>query len=86
MTVYEQDLVECKEYSEEIDTKTGVAKGAAAGGATGGAVGAVSGGSGTRGAAVGAVLGMAGSGKRASDDKAKVVKNCLRGRGYKVLN
>ena len=35
---------------------------------------------------VGAVLGGAKSAMRASDDKSRVVKNCLRGRGYKVLN
>jgi hypothetical protein len=86
MTMYEQDLAECTEYSEQIDTTTGVAKGTAAGGATGAAVGAIGGGSGTRGAGVGAVLGGAKSAMRASDDKSKVVKNCLRGRGYKVLN
>jgi len=86
MSVYEQDLAECRTYSEQVDTSSGVAKGAAAGGVTGGAVGAIGGGSGTRGAGVGAVLGMAKSGSRSADEKAGVVKSCLRGRGYKVLN
>lgn len=86
MTVYEQDLAECKTYSEEIDSKTGVAKGAAAGGAVGGAAGAIGGGNMGRSAGVGAVLGAASSAFRANDDKATVVKRCLAGRGYKVLN
>jgi outer membrane lipoprotein SlyB len=86
MSVYEQDLAECRTYSEQVDTSSGVAKGAAAGGATGAAVGAIGGGSGTRGAGVGAVLGMAKSGSRSANEKTGVVKSCLRGRGYKVLN
>jgi hypothetical protein len=86
MTQYDQDLAECRSYSEQVDTSSGVAKGAAAGGATGAAVGAIGGGSGTRGAGVGAVLGMAKSGSRSADEKSRVVKSCLRGRGYKVLN
>jgi hypothetical protein len=86
MSMYEQDLAECQTYSEQVDTSKGVAKGTAAGGATGAAVGALGGGSGTRGGAVGAVLGAAKSGSRSADEKSGVVKNCLRGRGYKVLN
>ncbi len=86
MTMYEQDLAECKSYSEQVDTKTGVAKGAAGGGAVGGAVGGIAGGSVGKGVGIGAVLGAAKSANRASDAKSSVVKRCLRGRGYKVLN
>jgi len=86
MSMYDQDLAECRSYAEQVDTSSGVAKGAGAGAATGGAVGAIGGGSGTRGAGVGAVLGVAKSGSRAANEKQGVVKNCLRGRGYKVLN
>lgn len=86
MTVYEQDLAECKEYSQQVDTKTGTAKGAAAGGATGAAVGAVGGGNVGNSAGVGAVLGAASSALKGSNNKNDVVKRCLQGRGYKVLN
>ena len=87
MTVYEEDLAECTVYSEQVDADEGMAKGAAAGGVTGGAVGAIaSGGNIGRGAGIGAVLGASRSGVKASDDKASVVKRCLRGRGYNVLN
>ena len=86
MSVYEQDLAECQQYSEQVDTSSGVANGAAAGGIVGGAAGAIGGGSGTRGAGVGAVIGAAKSGGRAAAEKQAVVKNCLRGRGYRVLN
>lgn len=86
MTQYEADLAECRSYAEQIDPATGVAKGAAGGAATGGAIGAISGGELAKGAGIGAVLGVAKSGVRAADDKEGVVKTCLRGRGYKVLN
>ena len=87
MTVYEEDLAECKTYAQQIDPGVGMAKGAAAGAATGGAIGAVS----SRrdigeSAGVGAVLGVSKSGVKAANDKENVVKRCLRGRGYKVLN
>ena len=86
MNQYQVDLAECQGYSEQIDPATGVAKGAAGGAATGGAIGAITGGDFAKGAGVGAVLGVAKSGVRAADDKEGVVKQCLRGRGYKVLN
>jgi outer membrane lipoprotein SlyB len=86
-TVYEQDLAECKTYSDDVDTGKGMAKGAAGGAVTGGAVGAISkNGDVGSAAGVGAVLGASRSGVRAANDKEKVVRNCLRYRGYKVLN
>jgi outer membrane lipoprotein SlyB len=87
MTVYEEDLAECTVYAEQVETGAAMGKGAAAGGVTGGAVGAIAkGGNIGRGAGIGAVLGASRSGVKASDEKAGVVKRCLRGRGYKVLN
>jgi outer membrane lipoprotein SlyB len=86
MTVYEQDLAECKSYSEQIDPSKGMAKGAAGGAVTGGAVGAIGSGSIGKGAGIGAVLGASRSGSKAATDKEDVVKRCLRYRGYKVLN
>ncbi|MCP4000956.1 MAG: glycine zipper family protein [Gammaproteobacteria bacterium] len=86
MTVYEQDLAECKSYSEQIDPSQGMAKGAAGGAVTGGAIGAIGSGGIGKGAGIGAILGMAGSGSKAATDKEEVVKRCLRYRGYKVLN
>jgi outer membrane lipoprotein SlyB len=86
MTVYEEDLAECKSYSEQIDPSKGMAKGAAGGAVTGGAVGAIGSGSIGTGAGIGAVLGGSRSGSKAATDKEEVVKRCLRYRGYKVLN
>jgi outer membrane lipoprotein SlyB len=87
MTVYAEDLAECKGYAEQIDPGTGMAKGAAAGAATGAAIGAIRSGTNVgESAGVGAVLGVSKSGVKAADDKENVVKRCLRYRGYKVLN
>lgn len=89
MARYEQDLAECQGYAEEVATGEKAAKGAASGAVIGGAVGAIAGGSRSsagRSAGVGAVTGGASGVAEGERDKVRVVKNCLRGRGYKVLN
>jgi hypothetical protein len=86
MAAYRNDLAECETYAEQVSTGKAVGKGAAAGAAVGAAIGAIGGGSGTRGAGVGAVTGGAESARISDREKAEVVRNCLRGRGYRVLN
>ena len=85
MSVYDADLAECSEYAEQIHAGKGVAKGAAGGAVVGAATGAISGEVG-RGAGYGSIWGATSSGLDADRDKQRVVKQCLRGRGYKVLN
>ncbi len=88
MTHYEQDLAECQNYATEVDTKGNVAGGAVSGAVVGGLIGAAVGYSGTakRAAGAGAVAGTARGVGKSQHSKSQVVKNCLRGRGYKVLN
>src|SRR5690606_20319290 len=86
MTQYRQDHAECEVYAEEVSTGRAVGKGAAGGAAVGAAIGAIAGGSAGRGAGIGAVTGGAQSARTADREKAEVVRNCLRGRGYRVLN
>lgn len=88
MSMYEQDLDECRHYAEEVETGSEVAKGAVGGAVIGGAVGAILGGrrSAEKLGGVGAITGAAGAGSSAGKGKNQVIKNCLRGRGYKVLN
>ena len=76
---------ECEQYAEQIRVSDGVAKGSAVGAAVGAAAGAINGDV-SRGAANGALYGGTRSGLGADRDKQKVVNNCLRGRGYRVLN
>lgn len=87
MTNYEADLADCESYAEQVRVGEKTVKGAASGGAVGGAVGSVSNRHDTgEGAAIGAITGGAKGLNEGERDKVRVVKNCLRGRGYRVLN
>lgn len=88
MSRYQQDLAECEQYAEGVQTGEKGARGAASGAVIGGAVGAIFGGAdgAARGAGAGAVTGGARGVSEGESDKVNVVKRCLRGRGYKVLN
>lgn len=82
-----EDWDECEAYTEEILVAKGIGKGATVGAAVGAATGAVS----SRrdvgeAAGVGAIYGGTRSGLDADREKQKVFKNCMRGRGYRVLN
>jgi len=82
-----EDWDECEVYTEEIIIAQGVGKGAAVGAAVGAATGAVS----NRrevdeATGLGAIYGGTRSGLDADRQKQQVFKNCMRGRGYRVLN
>ena len=82
-----EDWDECEAYTEEIIIAEGVGKGAALGAGVGAATGAVS----NRrevdeAAGLGAIYGATRSGLDADREKQRVFKNCMRGRGYRVLN
>jgi outer membrane lipoprotein SlyB len=89
MAAYDHDLAECRAYANESGgTGAEAAKGAVGGAVIGGAIGAAVGNGGTAeklggaGAVVGAVRGA----RKSRAEKLQIVKNCLSGRGYKVLN
>jgi uncharacterized protein YcfJ len=88
MAKYEQDLAECREYSSEVKTGEKAARGAVSGAVVGGLIGAAAGNSRDveRGSGVGAVTGGAKGASQGQREEQSVVKRCLRGRGYKVLN
>ena len=88
MAAYEQDLAECRAYSNEVQTGEKAARGAASGAVVGGLIGAAVGNSrdAQRAAGAGAVTGGAKGVSQGERDKVQVVKQCLRGRGYRVLN
>jgi uncharacterized membrane protein len=85
MARYEQDLAECRAYSSEVKTGQKVAKGAASGAVVGGLIGAITHDPG-KAAGVGAVGGGARGASEGTREEVQVVKNCLRGRGYRILN
>lgn len=85
MSAYKNDLEECQRYASGISVAKGAAKGGALGAAVGAAAGAISGDVG-RGAGYGAASGATRSGIQNKRTQENVVKRCLSGRGYKVLN
>jgi len=88
MTQYELDLEECSTFAEDISTGKSIAKGAITGATVGAVIEAITDDERSWGDTfeVGAVSGGAQSGIRATQKKEQVVRRCLRGRGYKVLN
>jgi outer membrane lipoprotein SlyB len=85
MSRYNQDLAECRSYGTEVQTEKKAVKGAASGAVVGGLIGAITGDAG-KAAGVGAVGGGAKGASQGEQEEVQVVKRCLRGRGYKVLN
>jgi len=89
-SAYENDLQECQAYAkQESGMGSTAAKGAAAGAVVGGLLGLVTGGNASgiaQAAGAGAVIGTAGGAYSGNQSQEAVVKRCLSGRGYKVLN
>ena len=90
---YQQDLYECRQYAEQTspagDAAVGGVAGAAGGAALGAIVGAFTGNAGQGaaiGAATGGAVGVAGGAGKGINDQQTIINNCLRGRGYSVLN
>jgi outer membrane lipoprotein SlyB len=89
---YEQDLAECQSYAKQVDvageTATATIIGGAFGAALGLAVGAILGDPGG-GAAIGAVIGggsgLAEGAASGAGGQMNVIRNCMTGRGYRVL-
>lgn len=87
---YENDLQQCQSYAtQQSGAATTGAMAAGAGAVLGAALGLVAGGNRTgiaQTAGVGGVLGGAGGMFEGNKAQENVVKQCLRGRGYNVLN
>jgi hypothetical protein len=85
---YQQDLAECQGYADQVALGQQAGAGALGGAAVGAAIGAIVGDSDTveRAAGTGAVVGGARGAAAGARERSQVVKNCLRGRGYRVLN
>ncbi|MBU3577117.1 glycine zipper family protein [Polynucleobacter sp. UK-Kesae-W10] len=87
---YEKDLQECQAYAkDQSGMGSTAAKGAGAGAVVGGLLGLVTGGNKTgiaQAAGAGAVIGGAGGAYSGNQAQEAVVKRCLSGRGYRVLN
>lgn len=85
MVQYQKDLADCEQIAEQVESGKITAKSAAFGAGVGAAYGVIDGDIG-RDAATGAVAGGSGGLLKADNEKSRVTKNCLRNRGYAVLN
>ncbi len=92
---YQQDLFECRQYAEQVSPAGdaavgglgGAAAGAALGAITGALVGGVSAGTGAAvGAATGGAVGVGAGAVSGVEEQKRIINNCMRGRGYNVLN
>ena len=87
---YVKDLAECQGYAKEASGMgSSAAKSAGAGAVVGGLLGLVTGGNTTgivQAAGAGAVISGAGGAYKGNESQEAVLKKCLLGRGYKVLN
>tara|TARA_B110001454_G_C12353818_1_gene281386 strand:- start:43 stop:417 length:375 start_codon:yes stop_codon:yes gene_type:complete len=88
MGKYNQDLNECRGFASQIDVTKETGKGFLIGTLIGGAFGAVTGNSddAKRDAGTGALVGILTGADEALSEQDMVIKNCLIGRDYKVLN
>ena len=88
MAAYETDMRECQAYAEGQDPAAKAAVGAVAGAALGATIAALLGGNrGSRNsvAAVGGVSGAGAGASSAMKAQTAITRNCMAGRGYKVL-
>ena len=87
-SVFKKDYSECSDFAKNIDLTERTLKQGAVAGATGAAVGAIIGGEEAAKKIGGsaAVLNAVEANLDGRSEQAKIIKNCLRGSGYKVLN
>jgi outer membrane lipoprotein SlyB len=80
--------MECKLFAEQVRVRERATKGAIKGAVLGGAGGAVFGNSDTtaRSAIATGVVSLTQAYEKSTREQERVVRNCLRGRGYRALN
>ena len=88
MDAYYDDLGDCERYAQHVDVSAETTEGVVKGAVLGGVMGAVLGNHKTaeRSAGAGAVLGGVKGNQRARHEQERIVRRCLSGRGYRVLN
>ena len=90
---YQQDLSQCQMLADQVNVQGETAQSTAIGGLIGAGLGALTGSfnaNAGRGALIGgsfgAASGLVSGGSSASERRNRVVRNCLAGRGYRVLD
>ena len=85
---YYADLAECKAFAQKVDVRDQTTRGVVGGVVVGSVIGAIVGNSddAKRGGGAAGVLGGIEANAEARREQNKVMRNCLVGRGYNVLN
>ena len=92
---YSKDNAECQQYADNANVAGDAAIGAVGGAAGGAALGAITGalvpgvsagGGAALGAAGGGLLGLGGGAYSGVEQKREIFRNCMKNRGYSVLN
>jgi hypothetical protein len=92
---YAQDQSECQQYADQANVAGDAAVGAVGGAAGGAALGAITGalvpgvsagGGAALGAASGGLLGLGGGAYSGVEQRREIFRNCMKNRGYSVLN
>lgn len=87
MQAYKNDLKECEEVTKQLESGENIAKSAAFGALVLGALGAViDPENAVKNATVGAIEGGTVGALKTDDEEGRVLKKCLKNRGYKILN
>lgn len=89
MSRYNQDLHECQTYAQKKSVAGDAVSGAVTSAIVSGAIGAAIGDNsswGRAGAKWGAIEGLASGAAYGSEAKRDITRQCLKGRGYKILN
>lgn len=86
MGLYQSDLADCQHLADQVEPK--VAEGVVGGAVLGAIFGGIVGGHRTsiKTAKIGALSGGISAGGAEMHEREKVIKNCLRNRGYQILN
>ena len=82
---YQADAADCRSYAEQVDTVAQAAKHGSVGAAVGAVAGSVIDDDAGEGAVAGAVIGAIDGAAEAQERKDDVFRNCMDGRGYRVL-
>lgn len=82
---YEADLRECQAYADQVSPAGHAVAGAAIGGGLSFLLALITRDDRGMAAGVGATIGAAGGAANGAESQINVIRNCMRGRGYKVL-
>lgn len=82
---YERDLSQCQAYADQVSPAGGAAAGAAIGAGLSFILAVIGGGDRGMSAGMGAVLGGAAGVGGGADAQVNIIRNCMNGRGYRVL-